>query len=116
MVRLFFWLLLALIASLAFIPSYDPLPGVASASDVLNHFAAFSVLTILYRLAHPLHTLKRQFLALMAFGILIEFVQYFLPTRSASAKDLAVDAVTVATALFFYRLHTRYRQMRLNRI
>ena len=116
MSRLLFWVLLGLIASLAFLPSYDPLPGIVTFSDILNHFAAFFTLTLIYRIAYLPHTLKRQVLSLLTFGALIECVQYFLPTRSASAKDLAIDAFAVATALLFLHLHAHYRQLWLNRI
>ena len=116
MSRRLFWGVMAGIASLAFMTSYDPLPDIVSFSDILNHFSAFFVLSFICKLSYPLLMPKLQFILLFSFGVLIEFVQYFLPTRSASAKDLAVDAVAIATALSFQYFFARYQQMRLNRI
>ena len=115
-IRLLFWTLLITIAALAFMPSYDPLPKIVSASDIFNHFAAFFTLALIYRFAYPQHASKHLFVSLLAFGMLIECVQYFLPTRSASLKDLAVDASAVAAAVLFHYFRYRFEQTRLNRI
>ena len=116
MYRLSFWILLGSITCMALIPSYETLPNIISYSDTLNHFGAFFTLTIVYRLAYPAHPFKKQFLAIVFFGLMIEFVQYFLPTRSASLKDIAVDSVAILSAMLSQLSYLRFQQIRLNRI
>lgn len=78
---------------LATLPTEQPL-GTGSAH--LNHILAFYVLALLLDLAFP----QRPFglgkvLALLAFGTLIEVLQYFLPLRQFSLVDILMDAVGV---------------------
>jgi len=95
----FLFLTVALaVAVLAFIPGYAPLPDAFSYSDILNHFAAFFVLYVLHVWAYPSTTPLQRIGLLIAYGALIEGVQYFLPTRDASLNDLAVDAAALLSA------------------
>ncbi len=94
MIRLFrlaFFSALAAITTLAFLPDYSALPPVVSYSDLANHAAAFVVLYLLYALSYP-HTARRIFMSLFIYGIFIEAVQAFLPTRFASAEDILADS------------------------
>lgn len=93
--RLLFFCAVAGVSLLAFIPTYEPLPPVVSFSDILNHFMAFSTLALLFDLAFPRYTCRFKFLALLTYGIFIEAVQFFLPNRDASLKDIAIDATAV---------------------
>ena len=104
MIRLPFYLALAVITVLAFMPNYRSLPEIVSLSDLLNHFAAFFTLYLLHRLAYRrVSPLKRATL-LMFYGLFLEAVQSFLPTRSATLEDLLVDASAIAAAVLFQRL------------
>jgi VanZ family protein len=90
--RLLFFSALAAISVLAVLPDYNALPPIVSVSDLLNHAAAFLTLVLLYSLAYS-HPLRRIGVTLIAYGILIELVQAFLPTRFASLEDVVADSV-----------------------
>ena len=93
--KLLFFSALTAVTILAFIPTYAPLPEVVSFSDILNHFTAFTVLFFLHLRAYPAVPTRRRIFLLIAYGIFIEAVQYFLPARSASTGDIAVDTAAV---------------------
>lgn len=98
--RLFFLLAMLIIACIAFLPNYDNLPELTSFSDILNHFAAFFVLSLLLERGFCLR-MRFAFLILFAYGIFIEIVQHFLPNRCFDLLDLAVD---MAGVLFYYSM------------
>jgi VanZ family protein len=63
-------------------------------SDKVHHAFAFFVLALLLDFAAPRTQFGlRKFSALMAFGVAIECVQYFLPWRDFSLLDMVADAV-----------------------
>jgi VanZ family protein len=63
-------------------------------SDKVHHAFAFYVLALLLDFAAPRREFGlRKFGALMAFGVAIECVQYFLPWREFSLLDMVADAV-----------------------
>jgi VanZ family protein len=65
--------------------------------DKLNHFAAFSALSMSGSLGfRRTRVLVFVLLALIAYGGLIEVAQYFVPGRSSEWADLAADAVGIA--------------------
>ena len=82
------------------VPNYNALPEFVSFSDLLNHAAAFMVLYLLLERAHPDITTKERIMLLFAYAILIEIIQYFLPTRFAAASDVLADAAGVIVAIF----------------
>ncbi|MBD3799722.1 MAG: VanZ family protein [Epsilonproteobacteria bacterium] len=92
--RLLFWSTLFSISALAVLPDYSALPLVVSFSDLLNHAVAFTTLTLLYAFAYG-HTIRRIGLTLLGYGVIIEIVQTFLPTRYASTEDVVVDAIGI---------------------
>ncbi|MDD2781125.1 VanZ family protein [Sulfuricurvum sp.] len=96
--RTLFFSALISISVLAFLPDYNDLPRIVSLSDLLNHAVAFSVLSILYTFAYS-HTPKRITLTLIAYGVLIEVVQAFLPTRYPSFEDIIADSVGIFLGL-----------------
>ena len=96
------------IAVLAFMPSYKPLPDIVSMSDILNHFAAFFTLYLLHLAAYPAVTWRLRSAFFLGYGILIEAVQAFLPTRQSSASDVAVDAAAILAAVLLHRLFRRF--------
>lgn len=95
-----FWL--ALIGSYIFaVVPQDMAPKIGSLSDKSTHFIAFSVLTLLFRLAY-LVTWPRTFLLLMMYALFIEFSQFFTPNRSAELLDVAADTIGIAIGLLSY--------------
>jgi len=63
-------------------------------SDKVHHAFAFYVLALLLDFAAPRTEFGlRKFAVLMAFGVAIECVQYFLPWREFSLLDMVADAV-----------------------
>jgi VanZ family protein len=73
------------------------------ANDKVKHILAFFALAFLADYSTP----KVRFnlnkgLMILAYGLLIEVVQYFLPYRESSLYDLAADAIGIAAYVFLY--------------
>jgi VanZ family protein len=66
-------------------------------NDKVSHVLAFGVLAFLAEFSFP-HQRSRAavVILLLAFGVLIEAIQYFIPYRDASLLDLAADALGIA--------------------
>jgi VanZ family protein len=97
-----FWVPFAFTTYAAFAPSGVPLPF--AVSDIVLHACAFTYLTAALWFAH--HSADRGWkpaLWMMAYGIAIELIQSFEPTRDAELKDLVVDAVGILLGLGVYR-------------
>ncbi|MDD3594836.1 VanZ family protein [Sulfuricurvum sp.] len=92
--RFFFYTALFSISTLAVLPDYSALPPIVSVSDLINHAAAFFVLYVLYTLSYR-HSIQRMTFSLIAYGIGIEVVQAFLPTRFSSVEDLIADCTGI---------------------
>ena len=72
-------------------------PVVDSVPDKFNHGIAFAVLALLADQSFPASRLGlAKVLALVAFGIGIEVLQYFLPHREASFFDVLADVAGIA--------------------
>ncbi len=99
--RLLFFSALISISILAVLPDYSALPPVASFNDLLNHAVAFTTLSVLYALAYH-HSIRRISWSLLGYGVLIEIVQAFLPTRFASVEDIVADSVGIALGMLIY--------------
>lgn len=94
LVRLTLVAAFCVISYLAFTP--NAYPELASASDKVNHFAAFFVLAFLVDYSFPkTHFGSSKWLSLLFYGILIEGIQHYLPYRELSLLDLAADMVGV---------------------
>ncbi len=104
--RTLFFSALVSISILAILPDYNALPPIVSVSDLLNHAAAFSVLAILYAFAYSNHTPKRIAITLIAYGVLIEAVQVFLPTRYASFEDIIADSVGIIVGVLIMKIRS----------
>jgi hypothetical protein len=66
-------------------------------NDKLKHLAAFLLLAYLCDAAFPHQPWNwRKFLPLLAYGLLLECIQHFIPNRTFSLADLAADAVGLA--------------------
>jgi VanZ family protein len=67
-----------------------------SINDKIGHSAAFLCLAFLLDFARPRTAWgTRKLLSLLAYGLFIEVVQYFLPYRTFSLWDLAADGLTL---------------------
>jgi hypothetical protein len=73
-------------------------PMLFAGQDKLEHAGAFAVLTWLGLHCGWRHRWSLG-LGLLAFGIAIEFAQYFTATRQADVWDAVADAVGIALAL-----------------
>jgi VanZ family protein len=75
--------------------------------DKINHFMAFFTLSLLLNRAssRPMARI-RNVIALLSFGIFIEYVQSFLPYRDASMLDVLADLCGI---LLFQSALTLYR-------
>ena len=71
-------------------------PGADSLNDKVSHILAFYALAMLEDFSFPrVEFGLSKVLTLMAYGLLIEATQYFLPYRSFSLYDLGADAAGV---------------------
>jgi len=115
--RLGFLACVLAIAWLAFTPQPD-VPGLGW--DKLNHVVAFAVLAMLADLGWPGRAaMPVRLAAVLGYGVVIELVQAQLTYRSASALDLAADAIGVAMYLALERAGRRlwagWRERQLSR-
>ena len=94
--RVLLVVLVVVISYLAIIPA--PPREIDTGWDKLNHVMAFTALALTGRFAFPgsLGRWASLVLALLAFGGLIEVVQYFIPGRDSEWNDLAADSVGIA--------------------
>ena len=68
--------------------------------DKLMHTLAFFSLTILADMSFPpVRLMLQKIVALLAFGLLIEWIQSFLPWRSADLFDFIADCIGIACYL-----------------
>jgi VanZ family protein len=76
-------------------------------SDVFMHFAAFAFLTVLLSIGYAKAGGTKYWwikAAAVSFfvGWLVEIIQIFLPYRSFSMRDIAVDLIAIFVALIVY--------------
>jgi VanZ family protein len=101
--RLLFILSLLLILFLATIKLENPI--LTSVNDKLGHILAFAYLAFLLDFAMPdsnFNLLK--IIPLFGYGLIIEFVQYFLPYRTFSILDMLADGVGIMIYLLIIPL------------
>ena len=97
-----FWIPLVFTTYAAFAPHGVPMPF--QVSDIILHASAFTYLTAALWFAH--HGGDRGWKPaawMLAYGIAIELIQSFEPTRDAELKDLLVDVVGITLGLALYR-------------
>ena len=96
-----FWIPWAISAEAAFAPHGLPLPF--KTNDVVLHLFAFSYLTAALGFAYFASSRWARVVAWMAlWGVAIEVIQYFIPSRDAEVKDLVVDAFGIALGLLIW--------------
>lgn len=101
-------LLLVVVCYFAFAPRP---PGLHfDNADKLQHIAAFICLSVCAALSlQPGHSrLLSAGLAMLAVGLLIEGVQFYIPERSADWQDVVADAVGIAAGLATVAWARRY--------
>jgi VanZ family protein len=90
---------LAVITHLATTPQQYPL--VKHISDKANHILAFYVLALLIDFSFPKTSVRiAKVIGLLAYGILIEVIQSFIPNRMPSLLDLVADGIGIASYWF----------------
>ncbi len=103
-----FWIPFAVTTYLAFAPNPKIVPP--SISDVAQHIAAFVYLTIAcWHVYYGETNGRAPALWMASYGVAIECVQAFEPTRFFELKDMAVDAAGIAIALLVYSAYRRWR-------
>lgn len=69
-------------------------PAIGNINDKVSHILAFYVLALLGDFSFPEHKFDpEKIFLLLAYGLLIEIIQYFLPYRTFSLLDLLADAI-----------------------
>ena len=63
--------------------------------DKANHFIAFMTLYVLLSLAYRKLSVVMKIALLLAFGMQIEIVQYFIPGRDFSFLDVVADSIGI---------------------
>jgi VanZ family protein len=97
-----FWLPLTVASFAAFLPQGLPMPF--RVSDIVLHTFAFTYLTAALWFAHFRDAAWWKSAGwMLAYGVFIEVVQSFEPTRDAELKDIAVDVAGIALGLALYR-------------
>ena len=80
-------------------------PAIEGMGDKFDHAVAFAVLALLVDASFPARRFGLAKIgALLAFGLAIETVQYFLPYREASLYDWLADAAGIALYVPFIPL------------
>ena len=95
-----FVLLFITISYLALSPA--PPAGVSTGWDKANHALAFASLAFCGRFAGARRSWPL-FIALLSYGGVIEWVQFYVPNRSCDWHDLLADAVGIALGLLVSR-------------
>lgn len=90
----------------------DSVPGAASVSDTLLHAIAYAVLGALAVLALRRPRPVRVWIAVVAFGLLIEILQARTGYRSFEWRDLAADAAGAALGISLVVLGSALRRPR----
>jgi VanZ family protein len=93
-----FFMTLTVVSVLAVLPNYNALPGIISYSDIINHITAFFVLMMLFHYAYPRHHHMVLASWMLAYGVLIEIIQFALPTRYGDPFDVISDGIGILVA------------------
>lgn len=98
------------IVALSVLPS-DQIPDVGDISDKIKHFAAYAGVGFLGMIAASSNKHRIWLvIAMIAFGLVMEGVQYFLPTRQFELLDGVANTLGVLSALGAYYVYNRLRK------
>jgi VanZ family protein len=88
-----------------------PIPdSVNTGNDKVNHFLAFLIFPAMAILAFREISPAKRFLLGLAFGLLIEFIQLFVPGRSAELLDVGADCLGLIAGEVLLRLQGGLRE------
>ena len=91
------------ITCLAVMPGTTSLPS--AGNDKINHILAFFLLSLLVDCSFPAAKFNYvKILSMLGYGLVIELIQLFIPSRSFSLYDLLADAVAVLGYIVFREL------------
>lgn len=101
-------LVIALVAVTYLATTDRSYPIAEGLNDKLSHVLAFGALAFLGDFAFPAGKFDlKKFIPLLSYGLLIEFIQYFLPYREASLFDVMADCIGLGIYWTSYR-YLRY--------
>ena len=99
---------IAIVVIMYMATTQDTYPVVEDLNDKVSHIIAFGTLAFLGDFSFPTEKFGlKKFLWLLSYGLLIEFIQYFLPYRTASLFDVMADCAGLTVYWVFYR-HLQY--------
>ena len=110
--KLFFVLFIILIIAITVLSLLPPKSGLElGKSDKLNHFLAYAILSLNFGFIST--KIRSYFIGipfLIAYGLLIEFFQGFVPGRDPSFYDALANFVGVFSGFFIFRLFSRIKK------
>ena len=110
--KLFLTLFIILIIAITVLSLLPPKSGLElGKSDKLNHFLAYAILSLNFGFISS--NIRPYFVGipfLIAYGILIEFFQGFVPGRDPSFYDALANSVGVFSGFFIFRLFSRIKK------
>ena len=110
--KLFLTLFIILIIAITLLSLLPPKSGIElGKSDKLNHFLAYAILSLNFGFIST--KIRSYFIGipfLIAYGLLIEFFQGFVPGRDPSFYDALANFVGVFSGFFIFRLFSRIKK------
>ena len=110
--KLFLVLFIILIIAITLLSLLPPKSGLElGKSDKLNHFLAYAILSLNFGFIST--KIRSYFIGipfLIAYGLLIEFFQGFVPGRDPSFYDALANFVGVFSGFFIFRLFSRIKK------
>ncbi len=105
--RLLLALALLIVTYMMLTPSPGPIQ--ASVNDKAGHALAFFVLSLLSHAGWARHDFNWRFvLPLLAYGIVMECIQYFIPHRFFSSADILADTAGILVYICLLLLYRQY--------
>lgn len=97
-ITLYRWgLVTALVVITCLATAPQDFPTVQTGSDKVNHFVAFVALSWLADFSYPARGFRLQKIGpLIAYGFLLELIQFTLPDRMFSVADIGTDILGIA--------------------
>ena len=108
LLKTIFWFSAAVVLYLALSPS-PTLPS--TGWDKMNHVLAFGTLGALAALAWPARV-PRSLVLLLGYGVLIEVLQAFTPTRSPELQDVLADSIGLLLVAALWKAGTALARSR----
>ena len=110
--KLFLVLFIILIIAITVLSLLPPKSGLAIGKyDKINHFLAYAILSLNFGFIST--KIRSYFIGipfLIAYGLLIEFFQGFVPGRDPSFYDALANSLGVFSGFFIFRLFSRIKK------